>query len=286
MKKNKRDKLTSGEKVLLIDILKKAALMAGSVLLKYYQKDLVIAYKNSSHKMLVTKADTEAQKIVFDVIVKEMALRGFEKDDVGFIGEENLSKPGLHTFVIDPLDGTTNFASGLPYFATSIGYFYKGVLQSGVIYVPVFNEMFYAELGKGSHYQNGNRLKIAYQPLNKSLINGYLNSAAKIHNRQLEIYQNFLPQIRSLRNIGSIAVELSYTAKNIFNLSINGHACIWDIAAGCIIVSEAGGQMVDWQGKPIVPRLTQVDYQTITGHPKAVKDIIRYFSLPPANKVG
>ncbi|KKP67002.1 MAG: hypothetical protein UR68_C0012G0037 [Candidatus Roizmanbacteria bacterium GW2011_GWA2_35_19] len=264
----------------MIDILKKAALMAGSVLLKYYQKDLVIAYKNSSHKMLVTKADTEAQKIVFDVIVKEMALRGFEKDDVGFIGEENLSKPGLHTFVIDPLDGTTNFASGLPYFATSIGYFYKGVLQSGVIYVPVFNEMFYAELGKGSHYQNGNRLKIAYQPLNKSLINGYLNSAAKIHNRQLEIYQNFLPQIRSLRNIGSIAVELSYTAKNIFNLSINGHACIWDIAAGCIIVSEAGGQMVDWQGKPIVPRLTQVDYQTITGHPKAVKDIIGYFLSP------
>ena len=264
----------------MIDILKKAATSAGSVLLKYYQKDLIIAYKNSSHKMLVTKADTEAQKTVFDVIIKEMVLRGFKKDEVGFIGEENLSRPGLHTFVIDPLDGTTNFASGLPYFATSIGYFYKGILQSGVIYVPVFKEMFYAELGKGAYYQNGKRLKITYQPLDKSIINGYLNSATKIHNKQLKIYQNFLPKIRALRNIGSIAVELSYTAKNIFNLSINGHACIWDIAAGSIIVSEAGGQMVDWNGKTIVPTLTQIDYQTISGHPKAIKDIIGYFLSP------
>src|SRR3990167_1043046 len=121
----------------MINILKSAATEAGTILLNYYKKNLTLNYK-TSHKDFYTIADVESQKIIKEVITKLLVKKGIKETEIGFIGEENLSvgKNAKHLFVIDPIDGTTNFASGFDFFAISIAYFHEGTLTTGLIYRP------------------------------------------------------------------------------------------------------------------------------------------------------
>ncbi len=263
----------------MIGVLKQAASEAGTILLNYYKKNLTLNYK-TSHKDFYTIADVESQKIIKETITRLLVTKGINESEIGFIGEENLnvSINKKHLFVIDPLDGTTNFASGFDLFTISLGYFYNSILTSGLVYQPTNNNFYYATKEKGA-FKNNQLLKVIYKPLKQCLFEGQVSSQPKIYTALLKIYQNIYPHVAGYRNTGSMAFDNCLLAENVFNVVSNGHTFIWDISAAKLIVEEAGGVMIDFKGQPVNFNLRnpKQDYNTISCHPKLKKEILTFF---------
>ncbi len=216
----------------MINIMKQAATEAGTILLKYYKKNLTLNYK-TSHKDFYTIADVESQKIIKETITKLLVKKGIKESEIGFIGEENLSLGNnkKHLFVIDPLDGTTNFASGFDFFAISIAYFYNGILNAGLVYQPTNKNFYYATKGKGS-YKNSKPLKIIYKLLKNCLLDGLISSKTDISSNLFNIYKKISSRILGYRNLSCITLDNCLLAENVFNIVTNGHTFIWDICCG------------------------------------------------------
>lgn len=264
----------------MIDVIKIAATEAGTILLKYYKKNLTLNYK-TSHKDFYTIADVESQKVIKKTITKLLHKKGISKSEIGFIGEENLNESPnkKHLFVIDPLDGTVNFAFGFDFFSVSIAYFCNGILTAGLVYQPTNKNYYYATKGKGA-FKNNLPLKVAYKPLKQCLLDGLISSQPEIYSMLFKIYQNIYPHVAGYRNISSMALDNCLLAENVFNIVTNGHTFIWDIAAVKLIVEEAGGIMVDFQGQSINLNIKDPKqaYQIISCHPKLKKEILAFFS--------
>ena len=263
----------------MISVLKKAAAEAGTILLNYYKKKLTLNYK-TSHKDFYTIADIESQKTVKEVISILLLKKGMDMSEVGFIGEENLASGGhkKHLFVIDPLDGTVNFAFGLDFFSVSIAYFYNGELTSGLVYQPTNKSFYYATKGKGA-FKNSRPLKMTYRPLKKSLLSGLISSRPEVYTKLFKIYQNIYPHVAGYRNLNSMAIDNCLLAENVFNVVINGHTFIWDISAVKLILEESGGIMVDFNGLPINFDLDdpKLAYDVISCHPRLKNEILEFF---------
>lgn len=264
----------------MINVLKQAALEAGTILLNYYKKNLILNYK-TSHKDFYTIADVESQKIIKETLVRLLAKKGIKESEIGFIGEEKLSVGNnkKHLFVIDPLDGTTNFASGFDFFAVSIAYFYSGVLTAGLVYQPTNKNIYYAIKGKGA-YKNNQPLKIIYKLLKNCLLDGLISSKTDISSNLFNIYKKIFSRILGYRNLSYITLDNCLLAENVFNIVTNGHTFIWDIAAVKLIVEEAGGIMVDFKGQSVSFNLNNPKqaYDIISCHPKLKKEILPFFS--------
>jgi myo-inositol-1(or 4)-monophosphatase len=263
----------------MINVLKQAATEAGTILLKYYKKNLTLNYK-TSHKDFYTIADVESQKIIKETITKLLLKKGVKKTEIGFIGEENLNvtTDKKHLFVIDPIDGTTNFASGFDFFAVSIAYFNEGVLTNGLIYRPTTKDFYYAQKHQGA-YKNNKPLKITYKPLKQSLLDGFISSNPKIYLELFKKHQSMFPYLSGYRSIGCFVLSQCFLTENIFNIAINGHVFIWDIAAVKLIVEESRGIMFDFQGQPINFNLydPKQAYNIISCHPKLKNEILTFF---------
>ena len=134
----------------MLDILKKAALEAGEIQKKYFRSAELDVTHKTDHQNIVTKADKESQDIIEKTILFEMEKIGIDASDVGFIGEEDLTSDGRHLFIIDPIDGTSSFASGIDYFCCAIAYAKDGELLAGCINRPITGDMYCAEKGKGA----------------------------------------------------------------------------------------------------------------------------------------
>ncbi|MFQ5452017.1 MAG: inositol monophosphatase family protein [Candidatus Paceibacterota bacterium] len=264
----------------MLDILQTAAKEGGEVLLDYFsrQDDLVLQVK-TTHQDFSTQADLEAQEIISKSIIRQCTKKGIDKNEIGFIGEENLHIHGKHLFIIDPLDGTANFASGLEHFSVSIGYIYNGSLEAGFIYEPIKNISFAAQKGKGAYKQEdgtNTRLSIKKVPLKDCVMNAHFSSVKKVSSQLFPMYQKLLPRVRKLREYGAVTTSMACLATNIFGLVINGHCMIWDIAAAKLIIEEAGGTLVDFTGKEVVFDTNQPKkaYKVIACHPSNVEKII------------
>ena len=265
----------------MINIIKQAAIEAGTILLNYYKKNLTLNYK-TSHKDFYTIADIESQKIIKKIITKLLVKKGINESEIGFIGEENLNVDSTrkHLFVIDPLDGTTNFASGFDFFAVSIGYFHKGLLSAGLIYRPTTQDFYYAQKNHGA-YKNNQLLKIVKKPLKQCLLDGVISSRPNKYPELFKSFENIFPHVSGLRSIFCMTLSNCLLTENVFNIVINGHTFIWDISAAKLIVEESGGIMVDFKGNSISLDIKdpKQDYQTISCHPKLKKEILASFSL-------
>ncbi len=264
----------------MISVLKSAATEAGTILLSYYKKNLTLNYK-TSHKDFYTIADVESQKIIKETITKLLLKKGIDKSEIGFIGEENLST-GInkkHLFVIDPLDGTTNFASGFDFFSIEIAYFCEGVLTTGLVYQPTNKNYYCATKGKGAS-KNDHTLSMTHKPLKQCLLSGLISTRPEVYTNLFKIYQNIYPNVAGYRNINSMAIDNCLLAENIFNIVVNGHTFIWDISAVKLIIEEAGGIMFDFKGQPISFNLSNPKqaYNIISCHPKLKKEILVFFS--------
>jgi len=267
--------------VSMINVLKQAATEAGTILLNYYKKNLTLNYK-TSHKDFYTIADVESQKAIKEKIPKLLLKKGIDESEIGFIGEEKLhiDSKRKHLFIIDPLDGTVNFANGFNFFSISIAYFYQGILTAGLVYQPTNKNFYYATKGKGA-FKNNLPLKMTYRPLKKSLLSGLISSRPEIYTKLFKIYENLYPHVAGYRNLNSMAIDNCLLAENVFNVVINGHTFIWDISAVKLIIEESGGIMMDFKGLPINFDLKSptLAYDTISCHPRLKDEILGFFKM-------
>jgi len=234
----------------------RAAQLVGSEILKAHQNrhkiDLQVESKgDAGMTSLVTRVDRYAENLLINTLKKSYPTHSF-------LGEENGLQEGKEPdwcWIIDPLDGTTNFVQGLPHFCISIAVQYKGVTEHGVIYDPVRDELFSASRGRGA-VLNQRRLRVSEQtslehanlavghPF-RALRGGEVQSFAKQHFASLLAVTEAGAQIR---RCGSAALDLAYVAAGRYDGFFELGLKSWDIAAGELLVREAGGTVVDAKG--------------------------------------
>lgn len=220
-----------------------AAQKAGQILLKRYQNfDRSKVSFKSKHEIL-TAADLAAEKEIIKIIRKSFPKHQILAEESG----ESKTKSDYKWF-IDPLDGTTNFSMHNPLWATSIALSYKNKVVLAVIYSPSLDEFFFAEKGKGA-YLNNKKIKVS-KFSGEKVINTFCHGSQKKHIKQAVRYYNKqkLAQFDA-RQLGSASMELAYVASaRVESITIPG-ANAWDIAAGALLVREAGGKVTDFNNK-------------------------------------
>jgi len=196
---------------------------------------------------LVTEADHLSEKYILGQLKRRHPFHGVISEEAG--SNHILSD---HKWFIDPLDGTVNFAHGIPIFSVSIAYAFQEKLQLGVVYDPIRDECFSAEIGKGA-WLNGTPIHVSQtQTLIQSLlVTGFPYERDENHITNLKHYSHFSLQTRGVRRLGSAAIDLCFVASGrldaYWELVINS----WDIAAGCLISTEAGAIVSDANGRDL-----------------------------------
>lgn len=269
----------------------RAAQDAGELVLSYFNKVEKVSYKDVDQSP-VSKADTESQELIQKRIIDGLAREGISKNEVGFIGEENnLQTKGKYLFVVDPLDGTTNFVNGIAQFGITIACFVKNELTCGVIYIPNSKTTYCAAAGGGAWRidQTGDRTKltIKYKKLGESILAAYIHSKASTRPKEIEILLKITPHIRTTRMIGAHVIDVTNLLENRIQLIVLAYARIWDIAAAVLLVSEAGGFYGDLNGRKIEFDFENKNrvYEVLACHPKNLEKITRLLR-PPAGGLG
>lgn len=230
----------------MLQTAKQAALEAGAFLKESLGTTLTINRKQGEERNLVTQIDKEAEKKIIARIKERYPGHGI-------MGEESGDSGGAsdYKWIIDPLDGTTNFTHGVKTFCVSIGVEHKGELLAGVIYDPNLGEMFHAEKGKGAFLNNVPiRISKTDTLINALLVTGFPYRLKEHGDEIVRHFVNFLQESQGIRRIGSAALDLAYVACGRFDGYWEVFLNPWDMAAGKLIVQEAGGMVTDFAGKP------------------------------------
>jgi myo-inositol-1(or 4)-monophosphatase len=220
-----------------------AALEAGRII-RYHAGNLdSIDYKGEID--IVTAADHEAEEAVLDRLSGAFPDFGILAEESGVRAARNGS---TCRWVVDPLDGTTNFANANPHVCVSIGLERDGKVIFGVVYDPMLDELFIAEQGSGAHL-NGKRIHVTSTAvfLQSMLATGFPYDLQKRH-ENLEHFKHFTHLTRAVRRVGAAALDLCYVAAGRFDGFWEAGLQPWDAAAGSLIVQEAGGMVSDYQG--------------------------------------
>lgn len=223
-----------------------AAMEAGKFLRESKGKSLKIENKSSSIDP-VTQIDKQAEKIIIDIIKGRypdhaiLAEEGGESDDIS-----------EYRWIIDPLDGTVNFTHGLPIYCVSIGLEYKGAIIAGAVYEPNVDDLYTAERGKGA-FLNSKRIRVSENDrlIESILITGFPYDIHDNPDNTIERFTDFLMEAQAIRRLGSAAIDLCYIAAGYGDGFWEAFIKPWDIAAGMLIVEEAGGMVTDFEGNPI-----------------------------------
>jgi len=197
---------------------------------------------------MFSEADLRAEQTV------RSALKAF-RPDYGFLGEEGGLEPGTdpsHVWIVDPLDGTTNFLTGSPLFAVNIALTRDGHVIAGVTHVPVMNETFWAEEGKGA-WLNDEPIRISPRAtLGEALLGVGIPFATKPHHDQFVVEMERLTQrITGIRRLGAGAIDMAWVACGRHDAYWEQSVSAWDMAAGTVIVREAGGLVTGTRGEPL-----------------------------------
>lgn len=227
----------------LLAVATTAARAAGSLLQTYARAGFRITYKNSLN--LVTDADHAAEQCVIEAIHAHFP-------DHGILAEERGASPrasSRYRWVIDPLDGTTNFAHGFPFYSVSIGVECDGDPVVGVVYDPCKDELFSASKGAGATL-NGASLKVSdTDRLDRALlVTGFAYDIRETSDNNLNHFSHFALKAQGLRRTGSAALDLCYVAAGRFDGFWEVRLNPWDMAAGSVILGEAGGTVTDFSG--------------------------------------
>ena len=224
--------------------LEKALIEAGEIIKKAGEKPISIEYK--SPVSLVTKSDKAAEALIIKIIKKNFPNHSILAEESNPSGNSNCK------WIIDPIDGTTNFAHGLPACCVSIGYEENGIVQIGGVLNPFLDEFFFAERGKGARL-NGKKIRVSKtKKLAASLLaTGFPYDRRKRAKYYLKFIEEFMLCTHGIRRLGSSAIDLCYVACGRFDGYWEFNLQAWDQSAGCLIVEEAGGQLSDFTGKPM-----------------------------------
>ena len=232
----------------LLNVMVQAAQKAARGLMRDFGEveNLQVSLKGPGD--FVTAADRRAEKVIYEEL--EHARPGYS-----FLMEESGVTKGsdkTHKWIVDPLDGTTNFLHGIPMFSISIALEREGVLVAGVIYCPALDELYVAERGKGAFMNDRFRLRVANR---NSLDNSVVCCGVPHQGRgDLGLFRTELarmqPLVAGIRRTGSAALDLAWLAAGRFDIFWERDLAPWDIAAGTLLVREAGGTITDIDDKP------------------------------------
>src|SRR5712691_2965251 len=217
---------------------------AGALLTTWFERRVTVETKGEYD--LVTEADRSSERLVVERLRTHFPSHGIVAEEGG--GHESSSE---YRWYVDPLDGTTNFAHGFPCFNVTLALEQAGELIAGVIYDPTRNEMFAAERGSGA-YLNNRRIRVSkVQRLEDTLVATGFPSRKRHQNVNVHFYYQLAMVTHGVRRAGSAALDLAYVASGrldgFWEFGLNP----WDMAAGILLIEEAGGKCSDMQGGPV-----------------------------------
>ena len=233
----------------MLNIALRAARAAGEFIIRATERFDANSVSEKDAKDYVTEVDRAAEKIIVEALLKA-------HPDHSILGEEGTRIQGTgagadYQWIIDPLDGTTNFIRGVPQFAVSIACKYRGRLEHAVVVDPVRQEEFTASRGRGAAL-NGRRIRVSKQ---KSLDGALLGTGFPFRDSQMEYFENYLGMLRNLtgqtagiRRAGAASLDLAYVAAGRFDAFWEYGLSEWDMAAGVLLIQEAGGLVSDFVG--------------------------------------
>ena len=234
----------------------RAARAGGEALLRRFTKQFRVEYKGELD--LVTDADHEAEAEILKIIQKAFPDHGFLAEESG----EQVARGGQevsHKWVIDPLDGTTNFAHSFPAFCVSIALEADGDIIVGVVFDPVRDELFVAQQGRGASL-NGKAAKVSGTlKLDQALlVTGFAYNVRQADQNNLDHFANFTLRAQGIRRTGTAALDLSYLAVGRFDGFWELNLSPWDTAAGILIAEEAGAKVTGFSGQSFNIYLKQI----------------------------
>lgn len=228
---------------------------AGKILLKNFGK--VTDYKvKESQSSIVTKTDLESEKMIMTVISERFPDHNLLGEETGFVNNNS-----EYTWVVDPIDGTSNFAAGIPWFGVLICVMKNFQPEMAACYLPVHNQLYFAEKGKGATL-NDKPIHITKESELKNILMAYSLDFSDSPNKtesEVKTIQKLVQNVRNLRSTNCL-VDFCLTAEGKLGACANQTTGIWDIAAPCLLIEEAGGITSDLQGNPINFAITEKDY--------------------------
>jgi len=254
------------------DTLESALKTSGTVLLEYFNKP-VKATQKESQSSIVTEADFASDSVISGIIRKKYPSHNLISEETGFLNNNS-----EYTWIIDPLDGTSNFASGIPWFGILISLFRKDEPFMGGAYLPVQDILYFAEKGKGA-FRNDEPMTMPGNIESKNSLVAFSLDYTEDEvflNKGIEIYKYIVKNTRNARSTNSL-VDFVYVAEGKFGGCVNLFTKVWDIAAPLLIIEEAGGEMMDVYGNDICfnisDKLMTMNFPVITGSKEIVKSL-------------
>lgn len=252
----------------LMNVMMNAARKAGRKLNRDFGEveNLQVSVKGPAN--FVSAADHRAEEVIFEELSRARPGYQFLMEERGVVEGGDAS----HRWIVDPLDGTTNFLHSIPLFCISIALEREGQLVAGLIYNPASDEMFTAEKGKGAFLNDRRRLRVAARrKLSDAVVTtGIPHFGRKGHERFLKETTRVMAEVAGVRRTGSAALDLAWTAAGRFDAFWEHNLQAWDIAAGHVIVREAGGTVVDAAGGEKSLETGSV----VAGNPTIVKTLL------------
>lgn len=253
----------------LLQDCKKIALSAGKLLLQHSKKPNKITEKKTYD--LVTQADLAAEKLIISAIKKKYPNHAILSEEAG---NNNLTSEYL--WIIDPLDGTNNYAHKIPLYSTSIAVAYRNNVIAGAIHIPVFNEIFSASAhtqsmlnGKSIHVNTNTQIKKTILA-----VGFYYDRELIMRTTLKQIRAAFEHKIRGIRRMGSAAIDLCWTACGRYGGFWEGKLSPWDFAAGKLIVERAGGKVTTLENMPLLLKINSI----LASNPALHKKLYHLFS--------
>ena len=238
---------------MLKSTLLKATKAGGSVIQEYFNREIQISNKEGINN-LVTEADHASEKAIIDIIRKEFPDHYIISEEVG-----ELKKDSDYRWIIDPIDGTVNFANGIPICCVSIAVEHNGEIVMGAVYNPFMNEFFFAQKGHGA-WLNDRKIEVSTKTevIRACLVTGFPYTYLDMPNGPLQIFERFIRKGIPVRRLGSADIDLCWVAAGRFDGFYEMNLQAWDSAAGFLIVEEAGGKVTDFKGNKFSPYQTFV----------------------------
>lgn len=241
---------------------------AGAAVLKHFFLGEFTVSNKSSINDLVTEADFASEKAILEIIKKDFPSHFILSEEVGEITMDSEYK-----WFVDPIDGTVNFANGIPLCCVSIGLQKAGEMILGAVYNPIMNEFFFAEKGAGSVLNNKSiSVSDKSDVLTSCLVTGFPYSYLDMPNGPLQVFERLLRQGIPVRRLGSAAIDLCWVAAGRFDGFYEHKLQAWDSAAGALIVEEAGGKVTGHQGETYSP----YNYQVLATNGKIHDDLMKW----------
>ncbi len=261
----------------MLNIAVKAARTAGSIINRAALDIEVLKVGSKGANDFVTEVDQAAERAIIDTLLQAYPDHGILAEESG---REHGSPDSEYTWIIDPLDGTTNFIHGFPFYAVSIALAHRGALQQAVVYDPTRNDLFHASKGRGA-YLNDRRLRVSKRTrLADSLVGtGFPFRKGDNFKRYVKMFEEVMKSCAAVRRPGAAALDLCYVASGAYDGFFEMGLSPWDAAAGALMITEAGGLVGNFTGESDFLYQREI----VAGTPKVYGQLVKI--LAPYSRV-